>query len=456
MEGYESAISVTSSFTTAPITDFVKVFCRLRPHDELLKKHRDLLKQQHHQPQQQPGFEHDDCTTSVSSLFSELVTSITSPYTSTPNFSAEVAVISDEATNQIHVDTTSLCIEEGNINIASLHPSQVLALHAGTTIPSGLHSPRSSSRSWSHRTPTSTFSSSSAQLSSSLSMQSPIQSQFHALSLSPRYRWIASMPLPNANATANSSSNFNNSNSISHGSSSGTGNGNGTVNTSSTSAIASTIHDPFIGKKKPKQLSFAYDKIFNEKSTQMHVFAECVQLLNAVLDGWNGTIVAYGPSGSGKTYTMEGAYVSVQSNHSSDNSNNQNIINHKNNASKVYYQYGIIPNAIDYIFSKIEEQHRLTQAAHIKHQSNPSVPLTGKKYSVSCSYVEVYNEVVYDLLANNGFNSVIAGMKFMWFNSFFIFVFVFVFVLSSTLLPSPSRSCVVPFTRTHICFVTLH
>ena len=55
------------------------------------------------------------------------------------------------------------------------------------------------------------------------------------------------------------------------------------------------------------------------------------ELVDSVLQGFNGTIFAYGQTGTGKTFTMEGI---------------------KNGNSELR---GVIPNAIDHIFRYITE-----------------------------------------------------------------------------------------------------
>merc|ERR1719223_1255768 len=53
--------------------------------------------------------------------------------------------------------------------------------------------------------------------------------------------------------------------------------------------------------------TFAFDSIFDEHSTQEDVFAECVALVAAAIDGFNVTVFAYGQTGAGKTHTMYGS-----------------------------------------------------------------------------------------------------------------------------------------------------
>lgn len=51
---------------------------------------------------------------------------------------------------------------------------------------------------------------------------------------------------------------------------------------------------------------FKFDKIYAPDSTQELVFQDTKPLITSVLDGYNCCIFAYGQTGSGKTYTMEG------------------------------------------------------------------------------------------------------------------------------------------------------
>eukprot|EP00976_Prorocentrum_cordatum_P027162 551206-Prorocentrum_minimum.AAC.1 len=75
----------------------------------------------------------------------------------------------------------------------------------------------------------------------------------------------------------------------------------------------------------------------------------------STLEGYNATIIAYGPTGTGKTYTMEGG--------------------------REGDTRGIIPRAIDDIFDYIEND---TSAS--------------RKYLVRAAYLQIYNEVISDLL----------------------------------------------------------
>jgi len=56
---------------------------------------------------------------------------------------------------------------------------------------------------------------------------------------------------------------------------------------------------------KDKQ-RFEFDKVFGMESTQEEVFTEIESCVSSVLEGFNISIFAYGQTGSGKTHTMEG------------------------------------------------------------------------------------------------------------------------------------------------------
>ena len=105
-----------------------------------------------------------------------------------------------------------------------------------------------------------------------------------------------------------------------------------------------------------KKFVFSCPKIFPENSTQEAVFEETSSpVVSKALDGINGTIFTYGQTGSGKTYTLTGG--------------------------SSYDERGIIPRTIESYFRTI----RARQKAN--HQIQCTV-----------SYVEVYNEHIFDLL----------------------------------------------------------
>lgn len=114
------------------------------------------------------------------------------------------------------------------------------------------------------------------------------------------------------------------------------------------------------GNQVSKAYPFAFDKVFDWKSTQEQVFDEISQLVQSALDGYRVCIFAYGQTGSGKTFTMEGSMETLE-------------------------MAGMIPRAAQQIFAS-------TEALREK----------GWTFSFECSYLEIYNETVRDLLTAKG------------------------------------------------------
>ena len=111
---------------------------------------------------------------------------------------------------------------------------------------------------------------------------------------------------------------------------------------------------------------YAFDAVFDEFSTQREVYERTTRpYLSNLIQGLNVTVFAYGATGAGKTHTMMG------------NARSDDEIAGRAEA-------GIIPNALVDLFALLKEKK--TTAAH------------GEDYSVSVSFIEVYNEQVYDLL----------------------------------------------------------
>jgi hypothetical protein len=116
-----------------------------------------------------------------------------------------------------------------------------------------------------------------------------------------------------------------------------------------------TVDVPASGKaevspsSKNSQRVFALDRVFTVDSSQDEIFQECAApLVNSFLQGYNCAFMAYGGTGSGKTYTMMGV------------PNSQTLM-------------GIIPRAMEQIWRS-------------------------QKEGVTVSFVEIYEEYVYDLL----------------------------------------------------------
>ncbi|XP_012280410.1 kinesin-like protein KIF3A isoform X2 [Orussus abietinus] len=119
-----------------------------------------------------------------------------------------------------------------------------------------------------------------------------------------------------------------------------------------------TVENPNAAPGEPPKV-FSFDAVFDTDSTQVDVYNETARpIVDKVLQGYNGTILAYGQTGTGKTYTMSGTKTSPQ-------------------------LRGIIPNTFAHIFGHIAKAD--------DHQ----------KFLVRTTYLEIYNEEVRDLLGKD-------------------------------------------------------
>ncbi|XP_076431640.1 kinesin-like protein KIF15 isoform X4 [Peromyscus maniculatus bairdii] len=101
-----------------------------------------------------------------------------------------------------------------------------------------------------------------------------------------------------------------------------------------------------------------------KKKKQESVFSTVAKsIVESCMSGYNGTIFAYGQTGSGKTFTMMGP---------SDSDNFSHNLR------------GVIPRSFEYLFSLIDREKEKAGA--------------GKTFLCKCSFIEVYNEQIYDLL----------------------------------------------------------
>lgn len=105
-----------------------------------------------------------------------------------------------------------------------------------------------------------------------------------------------------------------------------------------------------LGNITTKKNAFAFDRVFGPNSQNQDVFGEISQLVQSALDGYNVCIFCYGQTGSGKTHTMSA-------------------------------NDGMIPLAVNQIYDTAK-----------------SLEEKGWNYTMEGSFVEVYNEVLNDLL----------------------------------------------------------
>ncbi|KLT42795.1 kinesin-domain-containing protein [Cutaneotrichosporon oleaginosum] len=157
--------------------------------------------------------------------------------------------------------------------------------------------------------------------------------------------------------------------------------------------VESRLHMP-----KPSQL-YSFNRVFGPDTEQNNFFNETTKpLVEKLLQGENGLLFAYGVSNSGKTYTIQGG-----------------------DSSKLE-ERGLLPRSVDVVFNSIKG---LESKENLKCQGLANVVLTDEddgidlhslpfepearlndsvkvdrnfSYAVFVSYVEVYNDKIFDLL----------------------------------------------------------
>ncbi|XP_072040133.1 kinesin-II 85 kDa subunit-like [Amphiura filiformis] len=118
------------------------------------------------------------------------------------------------------------------------------------------------------------------------------------------------------------------------------------------------ITNPNAPKGEPPK-TFTFDTVFAPGCKQTDVYNQTARpIVDAVMEGYNGTIFAYGQTGTGKTFTMEGVRAQPE-------------------------LRGIIPNSFAHIFGQIAKAGEEV------------------RFLVRVSYLEIYNEEVRDLLGKN-------------------------------------------------------
>ncbi|CCW60596.1 unnamed protein product [Phytomonas sp. EM1] len=137
---------------------------------------------------------------------------------------------------------------------------------------------------------------------------------------------------------------------------------------------------------------FTFDRVLSSESTQEETFEEVAPLINHVLDGYHATIFAYGQTGSGKTHTMEGLSYTTASKKIRRKRRQKEIP--LPNLDTPAELHGIIPRAIQTIFSRAHDRE-----AEAGSSPPPDTPPEERfSYSLKCSYYQIYNETVSDLL----------------------------------------------------------
>ncbi|ONK63044.1 uncharacterized protein A4U43_C07F10830, partial [Asparagus officinalis] len=117
---------------------------------------------------------------------------------------------------------------------------------------------------------------------------------------------------------------------------------------------------------------FTFDHVASETISQEKLFrAVGLPMVDNCMSGYNSCMFAYGQTGSGKTYTMMGEIQEID-NHLSDDR-------------------GMTPRIFEFLFTRIREEEERQREEQLK-------------YSCKCSFLEIYNEQITDLLEPSSTN----------------------------------------------------
>ncbi|GMF24539.1 unnamed protein product [Phytophthora lilii] len=140
------------------------------------------------------------------------------------------------------------------------------------------------------------------------------------------------------------------------------------VSVPATDAAQQTL---FLQPKHAPARTFTFDRVFGEAASQTDVFRVVgAPITQACLEGYNGTIFAYGQTGSGKTFTMQGPDAVI------DDADTRSL------SQEQLALRGLVPRVFDYLFDNVVA---VDDRKNVQH-------------TFACSFLEIYNERVYDLL----------------------------------------------------------
>ncbi|CEM02479.1 unnamed protein product [Vitrella brassicaformis CCMP3155] len=129
------------------------------------------------------------------------------------------------------------------------------------------------------------------------------------------------------------------------------------------------MREPGCIEPKLVQHRFTMDRVFDMNTTQEDFFGStAASLVQPIVEGFSASVLAYGQTGAGKTYTMIGAHGAEET------------ARDQAKAAKDPVTRGLIPRLIERLFKTLR-----------KFDSSA-------RFSVRCSFIEIYNEHVRDLL----------------------------------------------------------
>jgi hypothetical protein len=158
-----------------------------------------------------------------------------------------------------------------------------------------------------------------------------------------------------------------------------------------------------IRKYTQYQAAYNFDRCFSTSTTNEMVYAATIKnMVDSAVNGINATVFMYGQTGSGKTFTMLGydQKKGVYNRALAEEAKRSASMNRKNSSTDMTFEQQMQKRLISEELiedTKLENKNGLLIQAlkdlFVKIKSDPD-----KTFFVKCSYVEIYNDLVYDLL----------------------------------------------------------
>jgi kinesin family protein 15 len=132
----------------------------------------------------------------------------------------------------------------------------------------------------------------------------------------------------------------------------------------------------------PPETRFQFDHVACETIDQETLFRVAgLPMVENCLSGYNSCIFAYGQTGSGKTYTMLGEVGDLE--------------------FKPSPNRGMMPRIFEFLFARIQAEEESRRDERLK-------------YNCKCSFLEIYNEQITDLLEPSSTNLQVTFIFFCW------------------------------------------